>query len=712
MKKKYLTKMLISVLFVLSCFIMGICSFGASEIETSTSTDSEDFNLIMMIDKSGSMKDTDKTKLVKDAAKLFIDLCESTGESQIAVMSFNTGTDSSGLFRISLDENKKQLKEDFVEQIEYTGDTDIGSALNKAMKMLKADKVNQNTPKKNLVLLFTDGKTEFTEANGYSEEEARLAEEKSIINLQEALETAKEIGCRIYIIGTNYDNSMDSQGQLALYEIRDQQIANGVPNEQDELLTIINAKDQDGMSLVVDEFKKIYASIGNRIIHTGDIIVESPNVTEVNIVITAPEGISAARITSPGNKTVSLDLDLSEKESSLTTLDGAKIVYTEGKSYQLIKIIEPVAMGKWVLDVTDNQSKPILDYTWMITSKTEIKMDMERIDDLSVRVSVTATDEETQTVKDFYESLTEKYITVTSKDKVESRYDLVYNEDGVLGTVFQVKEFGTYQVEATVTDGYFSRTCRGIIELTDKWEKSDDEIDNSENGGADKHEVHSPSDFGTIRVWKWFSRKIDLAKRTDVGLANVQDVNGATGYAELSYDDTVLHVHGSQPGKANLTVRGRTDNGSEIELQGNLIILNTMIPLFILIGFAVGGLIVRWFINRRQLYGRLTKVNVKLSRKGQEPRNTIKPLPVRRVLTLYDVVESYYEYVTNDKWGEIVLEDILKNKDYRRELKKAKLIVNRDHQSFKYDRVDYIRGNTQFFWSSNDGDLSISFNYE
>lgn len=214
-------KLLVVMVAIVAAVTMTCTVYAESGIETSTSVDTEDFNLVLLIDRSGSMRTTDKSALVKDAAKLFIDLCDESSASKISVMSFNTGVNNSGFVTTDSEDNRTYLKNQ-IAAITYdngsSGGTDLGLAVKSAMELLKA----QGDPdKKNVIVLFTDGYTQDLIGG--------RTEAQSNADLTAALETAVEIDCRIYTIGVNYNGSMDAKGQAVLENLRAYQLGNAVP---------------------------------------------------------------------------------------------------------------------------------------------------------------------------------------------------------------------------------------------------------------------------------------------------------------------------------------------------------------------------------------------------------------------------------------------------------------------------------------------------
>ena len=663
---------------------MLVPALAEQSIETSSSVDNQDFNLVLLIDRSGSMKSTDRSRLVQDAAKMFVDLCDEGHESQIAVMTFDTEIINNGFITVS-DESQRQLLKTQISDIRYNdGGTDIGLALLSAVNYIAEE---SSPSRKNLIVLFTDG---------YTQDLVNKTEEESEADLQKALKKAAETDCRIYTIGTNYNGSMNEKGRAALEGIRDYQIANGAKDEPEELLSIIDAMDQDGMKYVATAFEKIYASIGNRIIHEGNLIIESPNIAEANIIISAPDGVSEVVITAPSGNSASIALDGSE-----TMLDGAKIIFKTGQAYQIIKIIEPISVGTWLLNVADNQSNPILNYTWMLTAKAEISIQVKQKTQHSAMITVHPENIDSNSIVDFFNSLTERSVIITKEgDEQNSQHlDLGYNNGATSMTVsFSVEPSTTYTVAVTVSDGYFIRSCSGTITIPENWTPIEEE----------------GSNFGTIYVWNWFSNSFDLSDRVGVDVQGCESVEGGDELAEFELDGTVIKVRSLNSGSEKIRIESVLKDGTKVELTGKLKVLNPLIPISIA-ALLLAGLI--WLIyrkvqNRRVLRG--TYFQQFIVSLGEDAKYTLAEvqIPHRKVFTLYDLMDSYRHDVMVNNWAKILDKRVLNKKSpYYKTMKSIKFHVCRDEQSFKSEDVLYRRHSTQYAWSSADGLLNLTFRY-
>ncbi len=655
---------------------------GVTGMEKSASIDNEDFNLVLLIDRSGSMKSTDRSKLVKDAAKMFIDLCDEGGNSHIAVMSFDTMVYNSGFITVSNAYQREVVKNE-ISSIDYAaGGTDIGQALLSAVQFVCGE---SEPDQKKMIVLFTDGYTQDLNDKTIEESESEL---------QLALKTAVENDCRIFTLGTNYNGSMTENGRKALEGIRDYQIANGATNSPEELLAIIDATDQDGMKVVVDEFERIYATIGERIIHEGNLIIDSPNISEANIIISAPDGVSEIKITAPSGNSVFVDLHGNE-----THLDGAKIIYKSGNSYQLIKIVEPIAEGTWVLNVSDKQSEPILNYTWMLTTKAEISMTLEQNGKESVLVIIRPKNVDVNNLRDFFSSLTEKTVVVTKKGSKESlTLDLDYNLLAAsLTASFPAEPGSTYSVKARVSDGYFTRTCTGSIKSQKDWK------DPNEKG----------PDIGTIYVWNWFSKTIELRELVDKDVKGLESIDGARELAEFEINGTRIKVRSVNLGSGEIVIKGVMADGSEVELSGKVKVLNPLFPLLLLVAL-VGVIVLLVYLKRqkRSLRGKLFfKFGVSLNGEGSYALPEVF-VPCCRVFSLYELIESYRRDTMKDNWDAVLDKKVLnKNSPYFKALKNSKFTVCSDELSFEFDGTVYRRHDTEFEWISEDGLLTVTFVY-
>ena len=138
---KNATKLIIGIVFLTLVF----SSVGWSQSVHSVA------DIVLIIDSSGSMRETDPEKLRIQAAKLFIDLADS--DVQIGIVDFDHRANTLAELTFANDDGKRDLKA-AVDRIDANGDTDIAGGLQKGAEVL--DKSTTFTARRAAVLL-TDG---------------------------------------------------------------------------------------------------------------------------------------------------------------------------------------------------------------------------------------------------------------------------------------------------------------------------------------------------------------------------------------------------------------------------------------------------------------------------------------------------------------------------------------------------------------------------
>ena len=205
---------------VLSSFL-SIChalSIAATEIRDDISTESfspeetlssikpysdstPGMDAVLVIDVSGSMKQSDPDYLCKKAALNFVEDLSLSPSSRAAVITFSdTLQDVIPLTSLdSFSEENEIVKE--LNALEYTaGDTDIGTALQKAASLLSASDDNRAKS----IYLLTDGEIDLPAA---PDEEA--AEKESLTKALMAVEEAKTQGIVIHTVALDLTGGMD-----------------------------------------------------------------------------------------------------------------------------------------------------------------------------------------------------------------------------------------------------------------------------------------------------------------------------------------------------------------------------------------------------------------------------------------------------------------------------------------------------------------------
>ena len=161
-------------------------------------------DVVLVLDQSGSMKENDPDGLMKDAAKTFISMLPLQSRANIITFNRSRTKWKDGL--TSLDDNSKiNSAAKWIDDVKYTGDTDMSNAVADAIEMFDV-----NDGRVHAILLLSDGRNDF----GYELDK----EKESDARLNQALVTAKNSGIQIYCIG--YGDEMANTNDTPISKIR------------------------------------------------------------------------------------------------------------------------------------------------------------------------------------------------------------------------------------------------------------------------------------------------------------------------------------------------------------------------------------------------------------------------------------------------------------------------------------------------------------
>lgn len=330
--------MILFFLFVSHVFAANMESEGSGMSTTTTNT----YNVMLLVDKSGSMNGTDKPRLALSAACQFVDqLCTAYDDlattTNVGVMAFSEVTEfKAELTSLDSSANTDYLKlriNDITYKASGTGGTDLGTALYDAVQLLKKQASESD---KNMIVMFTDG---------YSVNvlDRQAAEQ----NLDHAFDIAEELGCEIYIVGLNSNSKIKPEGRREIYQIADTvQLGNGiVPADEEDPYT-----DQDNVNyLITDKIKDVrefYGRIFARMIGSELIFLEehqfsvlSDSVVEADVTVYSDTEISSVSVVDP--------------EGNVQKENGKDFIVLGDDFYRIIKIMNP-KRGTWTVNVISN----------------------------------------------------------------------------------------------------------------------------------------------------------------------------------------------------------------------------------------------------------------------------------------------------------------------------------------------------------------------
>lgn len=413
MKKVF--RKLITVFVVIALLIpMGLFSSYAEQ------KTSNRFNVVFVIDTSGSMEETDPNELRYDATKMFLGLLANEGNYVGSVM-FSSGVNKkTNITAIKGNTDKNKIEND-IESVNPGGWTGIGTALYEATSMLKSDG-DDSLP--SVIILLSDGKSEL----GSQEELIKCNELKA-----KAINVARDNDIQIYSVGLN------SNGGADINEL--QQISKATDGTCKE---VKNASD----------LKKVFADFYNLIYETKTTTIyegkvpsdgkinaefEVPNagVEEVNIIISSKSSIKNLTLTKPDGS------ELSEND--------VKKITTTSKSFSITKITGPDG-GVWKLFAkgkSGDEVKIEMVYNDCLSIKTEC--DIERTytvgNDIEVSGYLYNGEEKAFTGYDDYTAtlFVTKQISDDANENAVSEIEMTAKDSSYVAKV-SVDEIGTYSM--------------------------------------------------------------------------------------------------------------------------------------------------------------------------------------------------------------------------------------------------------------------------
>jgi len=294
------------------------------------------FNVVLVVDKSGSLccehsTGTDPDGLRFDALRLFLALLTESGNNVGAVVFDEHIRYESPLKPISSMDDKKALIRE-LEKYYPSYDTDIGSAMLRATEMLHDMKQKNDLPC--MILLFSDGKTDFTTGDVVGRLHASWA------NADKALNAAREEGITINGILLNVGGVADrgiEEFRLYTYGTRGQ---------------FEEVKQASDLS---PAFRRLYQIVTNAA-YTGDQRVSFSDNGEAELFFTVPSfGVEEVNVIIEGED---LRPDESRKNDKDAERVSVEIIRPNGEHfdvdghalenirYMLFKIPEP-DLGVW-----------------------------------------------------------------------------------------------------------------------------------------------------------------------------------------------------------------------------------------------------------------------------------------------------------------------------------------------------------------------------
>jgi hypothetical protein len=321
---------------VLACSLL--LTVGSAQAEEQDIVTAKHFNVMLVTDGSGSLittkgDATDPDGVRYDAVDLFLGLLTNSGNNVGAIVFDNSDPMPLELAPVAISGTiAKKALSDQIRSAPVGGDTDIGSALYRAVQLLEEEQAENEMP--SVVVILTDGVTDLDNNPSVLSD----AEKTSLSYEEQAIAEAAENNIQVFSIMLNNGGTLDTTE------------AQSLATDADHFAEVTSAEDLD--QIFAQFYGMIYSTQINEDEDTFDsegkahkeVDVPRFGVEELNIVIQAECPLTKVTVTRPdGTALTSQELE----DYSMTT-----------DSFQLIKITDPDG-GTWAVDVEGTPNEKI-----------------------------------------------------------------------------------------------------------------------------------------------------------------------------------------------------------------------------------------------------------------------------------------------------------------------------------------------------------------
>lgn len=317
-----LKRSLLTVILVLSLILTSIPVFAAG-------TGAGGMDVVVVIDTSGSMKFTDSQRIALDAAILFVEMMACDG-SRVGLVSFS---DQLGAVVNLTSINSPADKDSVINSISnlnYSEDTDIGLAVQKAMEILQA---GGDVGNGKMILFLTDGAIDLPDA---ADPAQAAADSRAMA--ETATQNAAAAGIPIYTIG------LDGSAQDAAYHL-DEALISQMAASTNGTYNKVTSSGQ-----LPKIFDKIFANFRDSEIIPGPTVTLQDSNTPEDIGFTVPNSsVMEANVILHTSQRLT-EVSLSDPSGALLPVTDPKVNLNIRDHHSLVKLFAPQA-GDWTLHV-------------------------------------------------------------------------------------------------------------------------------------------------------------------------------------------------------------------------------------------------------------------------------------------------------------------------------------------------------------------------
>ena len=449
-------------LFITLCITLSCAAVSVTAVDSLIPEGNGNMYLdvVFVLDSSGSMLESDPNRVAADAFSLFVDLCDDTCGVGYTIYS-HIIKESEQI--TALDESHLAELRNKIAGMNKNpqGDTDIALGLDKALKLHRLNK-KEDDGRKKAVILLSDGNTHLIDG---SKSDAQLKKEMDTV-----LKSLSDEEIPVYAIGLNYDGTLDRK--------ETNKIASKTNGKAFEAKTSEELPD-----IISDIFADIYQIKGDsKEIKDGnvEVYIKDKSVSYVNLVVRSRLSLGQLNpvLLNPRREKV----DLSGNDENFI------VTYTD--SYILIKMLSPMS-GRWKLHLdnasNDNCVVSQLDFYSMYVQQSVSDLDNTLVVGQSTIIQASMNNS-SGIVRD--DSLTQNVsmtTTITGGSGEPKTIDLTKQSDGTFSGELILNEEGTYTVVTTAVSDTFHKDSTPITLVAKVYTEEELKALMSAIGGSDGH---------------------------------------------------------------------------------------------------------------------------------------------------------------------------------------------------------------------------------
>lgn len=567
MIKKLVTGVLAVLLAVSLLMPVGVVR---AEKETEHKTEYEPCDVVLVLDTSGSMKSSDRNRLVLKAVQKFANMMPAD-ECRVAVVGFNdvatvyTTENGQPAFCEMSELNSLDKVKQATSAIKYSGYTGIGNGLIEAVNLMKN---NEKAGNNKAIILFSDGVDDLRTELKYQECQD---------NLTDAVLWAKQNECKIYSVGFNYltksGSSLGKEGLEKLNFITDS--TGGITQVVDSLKGI----EDTFIQFVANIFNLNYIPLS---VVGGEVEINvTPGVMEMNLRIACDDKSQLK------NATISL---IDAQGNSVELKNSDRVRYDEEENSISIKVIGPEC-GKWMLKIVgiaDDDIKIGLLNHYDLVFKAYAQVPKGNPENTAysgdeVKIGCKIESEGGSSNSTIYQYITKSvaYVSPRTNPDKQTEVKLEYNQDAnELQGSFKVSETAIHDVSIVVETDFFSKTIPLSVESGNK----PLEI----SGSIANQKVKVKKSIAIDDIYQYV--KDVEGDKIEASISNVENAK----VASVKVDGDKIIVDGLKWGSTLVTVMYKDAQGNvqtldfSVQVQDPIkVALLSMIPVIIIIAIVI-----------------------------------------------------------------------------------------------------------------------------